>query len=381
MYLGIGSNTKTYMSALALKLAEMNVIKLEDSLYKWIPQFAFVDSTITIRQLLNHTSGVFSISEKPGYADSIIADPNRYWSPEEVLNTFLSAPYFPKGQGFRYSNTNYIILGMIIRNATGSAVSNKLRELILNPHGLGNTFLAVEENIPDTAAHPWANGVDISGTPRVSLLSAAWTAGAMYSNSENASRWYQLLFGRQVVSQSSLTQMLAFTQQSNLAYGLGITRYNFSGRILFGHSGDIRGYTSSMLYDTAMNMSITVLVNQLGINPVAIAASLLNTVIRIPLTSQSALQSIAENFELEQNYPNPFNPSTKIRYSLETSSFVTIKVYDVTGKEMSELINKKLSVGSYEIYFNAAELPAGIYFYTLYADGNAIATKKLALVK
>ncbi len=381
MYLGIGSNTKTFMSVLALKLAEMNVIKLEDSLCKWIPQFIFVDSTITIRQLLNHTSGVFSISEKPGYADSIIADPNRYWSPEEVLNTFLSTPYFPKGQGFRYSNTNYIILGMIIRNATGTQVSAKLNQLILDPLGLHNTFFAVEELIPDTVAHPWANSIDINSTPRTSLLSAAWTAGAMYSNSENTSRWYQLLFGGQVISQASLTQMLAFTQQSNLAYGLGVTRYNFSGRILFGHSGDIRGYTSSMLYDTAMKMSITVLVNQLGINPVSIAASLLNTIIRNPLTGQLTPETIVNSFELEQNFPNPFNPSTKIRYNLKTPGFVIIRIHDITGREISELVNKQLRAGNYETDFIAVELPAGMYFYTLYADGEAVATKKLALVK
>jgi D-alanyl-D-alanine carboxypeptidase len=381
MYLGIGSSTKTFMSALALKLAEMNVINLEDSLYKWIPRFAFVDSTITIRQLLNHTSGIFSISEKPGYADSILANPNRHWSPEEVLNTFLSTPYFPKGQSFRYSNTNYIILGMIIRHATGTQVSTKLNELILDPLGLDYTFLAVEEIVPDTIAHPWANGIDINATPRTSLLSAAWTAGAMYSSSENTSKWYQMLFGGQVVSQASLTQMLTFTQQSDLAYGLGVTRYNFNGRILFGHSGDIRGYTSSMLYDTAMKMSITVLVNQLGINPVAIAASLLNTVIRNPLAGQFTPETIVKSFELEQNFPNPFNPSTKIRYGLETSSFITIRIHDITGKQISELINKRLSVGSYVIDFLADDLPAGIYFCTLYADGIAVATKKLALVK
>jgi D-alanyl-D-alanine carboxypeptidase len=283
MYFGIGSNTKTFISALTMKLSEMNMLRLDDSLHRWIPNYQYVDSNITVRQLMNHTSGIFSISEKPGYADSILANPNRLWTPEEVLSTFLSAPYFPKGQGFRYSNTNYIILGMIIRNATGVQVSSKLNQLILDPLGLNNTYFAVEETLPDTVAHPWANGIDIFSTPRTALLSAAWTAGAMYSNSENTARWYQQLFGGLVVSQSSLAQMLTFTPQSGYVYGLGVTKFVINGRILFGHSGDIRGYTSNMLYDTAMKMSITVLVNQLGVNPVVIATALLNTVIRNPL--------------------------------------------------------------------------------------------------
>ncbi len=299
MYLGIGSNTKTFLSALTMKLAEMNVIKIDDSLHKWIEAFQFVDSTITIRQLLNHTSGIFSISEKPGYADSILANPNRHWTPEEILNSFLSTPYFPKGQSFRYSNTNYIILGMIIKSATGDQVSAKLHELILDPLGLDDTFLAVEEVVPDTIAHPWANGIDISATPRTSLLSAAWTAGAMYSNSENTSRWYQNLFGGQFLTQSSMSQMLNFTSQSGFAYGLGVTRYVINGRVLFGHSGDIRGYTSCILYDTILNMSLTVLVNQMGVNPVAIAVALLNTVLRNPLPQigvDLTLSAIIEGF-------------------------------------------------------------------------------------
>lgn len=299
MYFGIGSNTKTFFSALTLKLSEMNLLRLDDSLHRWIPQFQYVDSNITIRQLMNHTSGIFSVSEKPGYADSILADPGRLWMPEEVLAAFLSPPYFPKGQGFRYSNTNYIILGMIIRNAAGAQVSSTLNQLILDPLGLNDSYLAVEEYLPDTVAHPWANGIDIYSTPRTSLLSAAWTAGAMYSNSENTGRWYQHLFGGKVLSPSSLSQMLGFTSQSGFSYGLGVTRYVINGRILFGHSGDIRGYTSSMMYDTTLKMSITTLVNQLGANPVVIASALLNTVLRNPFPPLGAdlfLSSAIEGF-------------------------------------------------------------------------------------
>ncbi|MBK6505978.1 MAG: beta-lactamase family protein [Ignavibacteria bacterium] len=357
MYLGIGSNTKTFMSALALKLAEMNVIKLEDSLYKWIPRFVFVDSTITIRQLLNHTSGIFSISEKPGYADSILANPNRHWTPEEILNTFLSTPYFPKGQSFRYSNTNYIILGMIIKSAAGEQVSAKLNELILDPLGLDDTFLAVEEIVQDTIAHPWANGIDINATPRTSLLSAAWTAGAMYSNSENTSRWYQNLFGGQLLAQSSMSQMLNFTPQSGFVYGLGVTRYVINGRVLFGHSGDIRGYTSCMLFDTTLNMSITVLVNQLGVNPVAIAVALLNTVLRNPLPQigvDLTLSAIIEGF-----YDNSYE---KMRMSDTATVFIRNSFFPYTIVDSSTAI---LDSSTFSGLFRLQKVTSGNYYITL----------------
>lgn len=356
-YLGIGSNTKTFLSALTMKLAEMNVIKIDDSLHKWIEAFQFVDSTITIRQLLNHTSGIFSISEKPGYADSILANPNRHWTPEEILNSFLSTPYFPKGQSFRYSNTNYIILGMIIKSATGDQVSTKLNELILDPLGLNDTFLAVEEVVPDTIAHPWANGIDINTTPRISLLSAAWTAGAMYSNSENTGRWYQNLFGGQFLTQSSMSQMLNFTSQSGFAYGLGVTRYVINGRVLFGHSGDIRGYTSCILYDTILNMSLTVLVNQMGVNPVAIAVALLNTVLRNPLPQigvDLTLSAIIEGF-----YDNTYE---KMRMSDTAIVFVRSSFFPYPIVDSSTAV---LDSSTFSGLFRLQKVKSGNYYITL----------------
>jgi hypothetical protein len=85
-------------------------------------------------------------------------------------------------------------------------------------------------------------------------------------------------------------------------------------------------------------------------------------------------------FSLSQNYPNPFNPSTKITYSLPQKGFVTIKVFDMLGREVSNLINEEQSAGQHEINFNAANLPSGIYFYRISSLGSAI-VKKMILLK
>ena len=89
---------------------------------------------------------------------------------------------------------------------------------------------------------------------------------------------------------------------------------------------------------------------------------------------------LPKNFTLYQNYPNPFNPSTKIRYSIPQFSKVIIKVYDILGNEIKTLVNKEKPVGTYEITWNAANLPSGIYFYQL-KSGNFIETKKMILLK
>jgi len=83
---------------------------------------------------------------------------------------------------------------------------------------------------------------------------------------------------------------------------------------------------------------------------------------------------------LTQNYPNPFNPSTKIKYQIPELSFVTIKVYDVLGKEVTTLINEEKPAGSYEVEFDASRLPSGVYFYRLQA-GSFIETKKMILLR
>lgn len=106
--------------------------------------------------------------------------------------------------------------------------------------------------------------------------------------------------------------------------------------------------------------------------------------IRVQLPSLIGVKNIGtevpKNFVLNQNYPNPFNPSTKITFDLPTNEFVTLKVYDVTGREIAVLVNEKLTAGIKEYEFNAINLPSGVYFYTIQA-GDFKATRKMVLIK
>jgi len=98
------------------------------------------------------------------------------------------------------------------------------------------------------------------------------------------------------------------------------------------------------------------------------------------LTGIEQLSDGIKEYSLSNNYPNPFNPSTTISYSVPEIEFVTLKVYDVLGNEISILVNEEKPVGSYEVDFNATELPSGIYFYRLQA-GSFVETKKMVLMK
>jgi hypothetical protein len=100
----------------------------------------------------------------------------------------------------------------------------------------------------------------------------------------------------------------------------------------------------------------------------------------IPTGVEETSTKIPEAFILEQNYPNPFNPSTKIRFSIASNEFVTLKVYNVLGSEIAALINDELNAGSYEVDFNSEGLTSGVYFYTL-STNNFTNTRKMILTK
>ncbi|MBK7378649.1 MAG: T9SS type A sorting domain-containing protein [Ignavibacteriales bacterium] len=96
--------------------------------------------------------------------------------------------------------------------------------------------------------------------------------------------------------------------------------------------------------------------------------------------NQTEEELLVLKYFLSDNYPNPFNPNTSISYSIPENAFVTLKIYDVLGNEVEELINEQKEPGNYQIDFNASELSSGIYYYTLTA-GNFTSTKKMILVK
>ena len=132
MLFNIASNTKTFTASLMMKLAEDGRLSLDDSLNKYLPKFNNIRNTITIRQLLNMTSGLFDILNDAGSLnDAIFADPNHRFTPEELLG-FVGAEKQAPGEGFRYTNTAYVLAGMIIKKITSLPISVFLRQRILD---------------------------------------------------------------------------------------------------------------------------------------------------------------------------------------------------------------------------------------------------------
>jgi D-alanyl-D-alanine carboxypeptidase len=270
----IGSITKNVMAALTLQLVEEGILSLDDPLSKWLPAYPHVDSTATLRQLLNHTSGIYMFWSNQRIWDDMTKDESKIWTPEEVLS-YIKEPYFAPGEGYRYSNTNYLLLAMIIEKATGSKLSTQFRERFWKPLGITNAYLSIQEEIPKNWAHVFGDNFrndgswqDVTFESRAAHDSICFGSAGLYMTAEDLARWCHALFEGEVVSQQAMDKMLQFVDHGFLlkkeGYGLGVQRFMRkmgSGETAIGHSGGGIGSGAHMVYLPEHHISVVVMVN------------------------------------------------------------------------------------------------------------------------
>ena len=272
MRLGIGSISKNVLSALLVRQAERGLLSLDDPLSRWLPPIAQVDPAITVRQLLNHTSGVFDITTAPGYRDSILADVAARWTPQRTL-ALLRAPLFPRGTGWSYSNSNYILAGLVAEAVMRRPVHEGVRAELMGPLDLPSLFLDQAEAPTGPLASGWVGGTLNVMPTRTSTYSAAWTAGSYFATATDLARWWQGLLTGRVVNATSLAAMM--TPAGPQGYGLGMSRQQLAGRTIWSHTGEIRGFSAIGLHDPEKRTTVVVLVNENPAPVVGIASAML----------------------------------------------------------------------------------------------------------
>jgi D-alanyl-D-alanine carboxypeptidase len=248
----IGSITKTFVATVVLQLAAEGRLSLNDSVQKWLPGVitghGYHPARITIRQLLQHTSGLRDYTSKPRF----LTPPNlaRRWRPQQLVNIALRLG--PPVRGWLYSNTNYILLGMIIQKVTGHSPITEVRRRILVPLGLHATsFPLTSKQIPAPYAHGYFGPFDV--TNRVSP-SVAWTAGAMISTMGDVARFYRALLTGRLLPPAQRRELLAAIPVHDTGslfaehYGLGIYRVHLPCGTAWGHDGGYPGGFKSFAY-------------------------------------------------------------------------------------------------------------------------------------
>jgi D-alanyl-D-alanine carboxypeptidase len=217
--------------------------------------------------------------------DDLIKYRDSVFTPEVVL-TYLQEPHFAPGKGFRYSNTNYLLLAMIATRATHSTLSVEFRKRFWEPLGLKNTYLSMEENIPrNQLAHVWGDNFekdgsnrDITFLPRASHESITYGSSGVFATAEDLAVWCQSLFDGKVISDSSLKQMI---QIGKGGYGFGIgllSKGILFGEKAYGHGGGNIGTTAFMAYLPEHDISIGVMINSYMVKH---SRNLLNDIIDI----------------------------------------------------------------------------------------------------
>jgi hypothetical protein len=155
MRFGIGSLSKSMVAATILQLEDEGRLSIEDPLKKWVHDFPHVTNTITLRQLLNHTSGVYDLTDSWDWYHDTIANPGQRFTVEELWK-YIQEPYFAPGTAFHYSNTGYIILGLVIEAVTGRRVTEEYRRRFIEPLGLTSVYMERQSRAPATWFTPTA---------------------------------------------------------------------------------------------------------------------------------------------------------------------------------------------------------------------------------
>lgn len=266
----VGSMTKTFTAVIVMKLIEEGRLSLDDPIAKWFPDFPNAE-VITVRHLLNHTSGIPEIIPKV-LMKSII--PSTYWKPEELVNIIAQdeSSFRPRGI-FEYSNSNYILLGLITEKLSGEPFTQQLHEQIIDPLNLKNTFFIPYEQAPvnlvpgfDRDLSSFPGMLDI-GTDNTSWATAAFTSGALASTADDLGVFFERLFAGALLSRSTMSDMTTFISASNPGfseqngYGLGLMRLEVDGQELVGHVGQFMGSTAIAMYSSNKNYLIVVTCN------------------------------------------------------------------------------------------------------------------------
>ena len=272
-----GSVGKTYVASVALQLVHEKRLALDDRIEKYLGKerwFARLPNgaEITIRMLINHTSGLVRYEFKEQFTKDLTANPDRVWKPEELIAYVLDTPPpFAAGKGWDYSDTNYIVLGMIIEKVTGSSYYDLAKARLLKPLKLDRTIPSDGRVIPGLIQGYAGPNNPFGGTDEMIVNGKfainpqfEWCGGGMASTSEDLARWAKAMYEGRAFHPSMLPQMLEGVPAKlgpEAKYGLGVIIRPTQFGISYGHSGFFPGYITEMIYFPDHKVAIAVQVN------------------------------------------------------------------------------------------------------------------------
>lgn len=269
MQVRIASITKSFTATLVMKLIEEGRLSLDDTVERWLPGAIPAGSRITVRMLLNHTSGLTDHEEVQEFNEANLANPTREWTATEVLTVsnghgLESEP----GEKYKYCNTGYFVLGMIIEKATNDTVENQMREKFFTPLGMSRTNITRDGMMSAPFAHGYAwlpttsEVIDNSDWN----FSWDWTAGSCVTTGSDVLTWSKALFSGRVVNEETLRQMTTpIAPSTTYGFGLASTFNSIFGENMIGHNGANTGTHAVWFYLPDSNRTIFAEMNRLDV--------------------------------------------------------------------------------------------------------------------
>ncbi len=278
----IASVTKQFTAAACLKLIEQGDLELEDELVDLLPDYPAHAQGVSLHHLLNHTSGIPSYTNLENFSESITLDLDH----EAMLAKFADLPLeFDPGTDFRYNNSGYYLLGMIIEETTGQSYDDALRALLFDPLELDSMQLSIPRRIvPRRVRGYTSRGDQLANAQKISMTQP-FAAGALLSNAADLTRWTRALVEHRALSAESFESMTTPVppEGSAMTYGYGLIMFEEEGGG-FTHSGGINGFSAELAYYEQLDLTIALLCNSNGAN----LQALRETIFRVIRSAESS---------------------------------------------------------------------------------------------
>ena len=273
-----GSVGKTFAAATALQLIKEGKIGLDDKIEKYLGREQWFSrlpnaNDITVRQLMNHTSGLVRYEFKEQFTKDLTANPSKVWKPAELVAYLLDekAP-FEAGKGWDYSDTNYIVLGMIIEKVTGRRFYDEANRRLLKPLKLSDTIPQDRPTLKGVVQGYAGPNNPFGGTDAMIVNGKfainpqfEWTGGGYASTAHDLARWAKMIYEGKAYSPELLSQVLDGVAAPMLGreskYGLGVIIRKTTLGTSYGHSGFFPGYMTDMMYFPEHKVAVAVQVN------------------------------------------------------------------------------------------------------------------------
>jgi CubicO group peptidase (beta-lactamase class C family) len=271
----IGSLTKQFTATAILQLAEQGRLSLDDDLSKHLPGYPLQGRRVTIRRLLDHTSGIASYTSLSEYESLSV----HALTPDSIVAFFSGRPFdFAPGEAMAYNNSGYFLLGLIIEKVSGETYADYVAKHLFEPAGMRDSRYCSERAVVKGRAHGYALGP--AGLVRAAYLVHTWpyAAGSLCSTVGDMVAWNRALHGVKLLSERSYRELVTagtLADGTRLRYAKGVAVDSLHGRRAVHHGGDIEGFTSELRWFPDGAVTIAVLMNSQGpVRPQAIAGAI-----------------------------------------------------------------------------------------------------------